>query len=699
MTAKASLNPMVVLLAMASSAAAVGADDISGEAGGIRAVLARYCVSCHGQAEPKGDLSLASLDQRALIEAPAVWSRIRERLSAGEMPPRGEAQPTAEERARLIAFGEGVVARHSIGGRPDPGPLNPRRLNVREHRNVFRDLAVSPDRAEPRRASYAARPDGSTNLYHAIIPPPEHPCEFVTRILPQDTRDGGFDTVGENLSIPPFLMEKYFRASNALMNDCFSLKGKDEHGRYRWRLREAIEKAEQGPLPRGVNTRREAVVAILRDFATRAFRRPVTTEETGKYAALFDASQARGESFETSIRSALEAMLVSPRFAILWSDGGPIDATLDGELPARQVGVRPLNDYELASRLAIFLWSSVPDRELWQLAADGRLQDDEVLQQQVRRMLGDRRITDGLHSGFLCQWLQLDQLDRNAPDAERYPEYFQNNLAELMSQELLLFADAILVEDRGILEFIDADWGFVCHPLAQHYGIENFPGKKPPSNAAPPWYRVTFTSGRRGGLLTLGKVLTGTSQPARTSPVHRGKWVLETILGAPPPPPPPEVDNVLKEATADGKQNLTVPQLLAKHRDNPACYACHQRIDPLGMAFESFDPVGRWRDQDQGHAIDTRGTLVDGRQFDGIVELKALLISRKDEFARCFVEQMLTYALGRKLEFYDEPTIDKISRAVADDGYKFSRVVVEVALSYPFRQCRTYSPAAPVSVE
>src|SRR5262249_29997234 len=200
-----------------------------------------------------------------------------------------------------------------------------------------------------------------------------------------------------------------------------------------------------------------------------------------------------------------------------------------------------------ASRLSYFLWSSLPDRELFQLAEKGKLHDPEVLEQQVRRMLKDQRVTDGLLEGFLCQWLQLDRLDRATPDAEKYAAYFQNNLAELMKAELLLFTDAVLMEDRSVLEVIDADWGFVCYPLAQHYGLEKFPGKKPPSNAQPPWYRVQFADPRRGGVLTMGKVLTGTSQPLRTSPVHRGKWILEVILGTPPPAPPPEVDNVLKE--------------------------------------------------------------------------------------------------------------------------------------------------------
>src|SRR5262249_48767615 len=197
-----------------------------------------------------------------------------------------------------------------------------------------------------------------------------------------------------------------------------------------------------------------------------------------------------------------------------------------------------------------------------------------------------------------------------------------------------------------------------------------------------------FADNRRGGVLTMGKVLTGTSQPMRTSPVHRGKWVLETILGAPPPPPPPEVDNVLKEEK-DVAKKLTVPQLMERHRANPACYSCHGRMARLGIAREAFDPVGKWRDKDQDQPIDARGSLVDGKEFNGVGEFKALLLSRKDDFVRCFVEQMLAYALGRKLELYDVATVKQITQAAAQDDYKFSRVVVEVAKSYPFRNRRT----------
>jgi hypothetical protein len=240
-------------------------------------------------------LNLLSIDEQNPFPQAANWHRVRQRISKREMPPAGEPQPTDEERRKLLAYAQATIDGYTLDGQPDPGPLTARRLNVREHRNIFRDLAIDGERAQPRRASYETKKDGSVNLYDAVIPPPEHPCDFVTRALPPDTQDGGFDTVGENLSIPPFLLERYLRASKILLDDCFSLKGKDEHGRYQWRLRELVEKAADGPLPRGVNSRREAVVGLLQEFASRAFRRPVGKDEVEKYARLFDAGQQRGD--------------------------------------------------------------------------------------------------------------------------------------------------------------------------------------------------------------------------------------------------------------------------------------------------------------------------------------------------------------------------------------------------------------------
>lgn len=635
----------------------------------IRPLQAKYCASCHGATKPKGGIDLAS---RKGNEQPHAWKDVWERLRSRQMPPAGKPQPTAVERERMVAWIERVFAHETLGDHADPGSLRPRRLNAREYTNTVRDLFVTGGKSSVRKTSFEPLKDGRISLYR-MFPPPEHPTQFVTRFLPQDTSDGGFDTLAENLTIPPFFVEKQLRATKVLLDEMYTVNA-SRSSSYQWTLYASLLKLEKGPFPKN-KTQRQAVAEYLRDFASRAFRRPVTAEEAEKYAKLFDQGQAKKEDFESSIRLPLQAILVSSNFTILWSNQ-----------EQKQTPVRALNDHELATRLSYFLWSTLPDQELVKLADKGQLRDEKVFDAQIRRLMSDWRARDGMLLGFLMQWLQLDRLDRAQPDADKYPAYFQNNLGDQMTQELLLFADAIMVEDRSILEFIDADWGFLSYPLAEHYGVKDFPGKKTGGDQ-PPWYRVKYSDKQRGGVMTMGKVLIGTSQPLRTSPVHRGKWVLETILGTPPPPPPPEVNNVLKEEEG-GKKKLTVPQLMARHRDNPSCVACHQMIDPLGLAFESFDPTGKWRDKDQDQPIDTRGELIDGAKFNGVAELKAILMTRKDEFTRGFVEKMLTYALGRKLDYYDVATVNRITQAVKDDGYKFSRVVIEVARCYPFRNCR-----------
>ncbi len=645
----------------------------------IHSILDKYCLSCHSAKKARGTLDLETPSKELSPTKIKVWKKAWDRVRSHQMPPPANPQPSHLERRAVLGSLEAVFAQAKWGEQRDPGPLPPRRLNVREYMNTLRDLAVTNARPAVRKTSFEPLKDGRISLYR-MIPPPEHPTDFVARMLPQDTNDGGFDTIADNLTFPPFLIEKYLRVTKVLLDDMYSVKGREKNGRYNWTLREEVDYLKKGP-PKGL-TPRAGLVKFLQTFAGRAFRRPVSAEEVEKYAKLFDLAESKGEKFETSIRLPLQAILVSPNSLILWQDAPPGDLR-----PGASPHVEPLNDYELAARLSYFLWSSMPDRELFLLAEKGQLRDEKVLRAQISRMMADWRSREGLLFGFLLQWLQADRLDRANPDADKYATYFQNNLSELMTQEIMLFADAIMVEDRSILEFIDADWGFLCHPLAQHYGIENFPGKKQPSGTLPNWYRVTFPDKRRGGVLTLGKVLTGTSQPLRTSPVARGKWVLETILGTPPAPPPPDVDNVLRDDKAEAKP-LTVRQRMEQHRADASCAACHRHLDPLGMALEKFDPVGRWREADLAQPIDASGELVDGTKFKGIEDLRKVLASRKEEFTAAFVQHMLAYALGRKLDYYDVQTVREIAAMTAQDDYKFSRVVMEVAKSYPFRNRR-----------
>jgi hypothetical protein len=409
---------------------------------------------------------------------------------------------------------------------------------------------------------------------------------------------------------------------------------------------------------------REAAREILTRFATRAFRRPVRSEEIERFLKLFDAAEKEGERFEQCIRLALQGVLVSPHFLFRMELDPP---------GAKPGSAYVINDYELATRLSYFLWSSMPDDELFALAAKGALRQN--LDAQVRRMVEDPK-SSAFVQNFAGQWLTIRNLYTVAPDRKLFPN-FDDELRAAMHRETELFFEAILREDRSILDLIDADFSFVNERLAKHYGIEGIKGKEFQRVKLPP---------NRGGLLTQASILTITSNPTRTSPVKRGKWVLEQLFGTPPPPPPPDAG----ELSEDPKAQLTgsLRQRMEQHRVNPNCAVCHNKMDPLGFAFENYDAVGGWRTKDGNFDIDPSGVLPDGRAFQGPAELKTILKTQKDLFGRCLAEKMLTYALGRGLEYYDKCAVDEIVKALAKDEDRFSALMVAIVRSEPF-QMRT----------
>jgi mono/diheme cytochrome c family protein len=425
-------------------------------------------------------------------------------------------------------------------------------------------------------------------------------------------------------------------------------------------------------------SQREQTREILTRFASRAYRRPATATEVERLVRLVDDAVARGEKWEAGIRFAVQAALVSPKFLFRFE----LDDRPDSP------GPHPLDDYQLASRLSYFLWSSMPDDELFALA--GRKALAANLDAQVRRMLGDPR-AKALVDNFAMQWLQLGRLKLVAPDPKLFPS-FNEKLRAAMLEETSLFVAAVFREDRSILDLIDADFTFLNEPLARHYGIVDTAGtragEKPARPDGKPIYgdkfqRVHLSGGVRGGLLTQASVLTVTSNPTRTSPVKRGRWVLEQILGTPPPPPPPDVPELAEGARAVLSGSLR--QRMEQHRTKPSCAICHARMDPIGFGFENFDAVGAFRARDGDFPIDPSATLPDGQSFKGPDELKAILKGKKELFARCLTEKMLTYALGRGLESYDRPAVDRIVAALARNEYKFSTLVTEIARSDPFR--------------
>jgi mono/diheme cytochrome c family protein len=407
---------------------------------------------------------------------------------------------------------------------------------------------------------------------------------------------------------------------------------------------------------------------ILSALARRAFRRPVRAQDVETLLGFYHAGRRDGD-FEEGIQAALQRVLVDPEFLF----------RIERD-PARVPPGTPyaVNDLELASRLSFFLWSSIPDDELLDVAERGRLRDAAVLEQQVRRMLADDRAR-ALVDNFAGQWLYLRNVQAVWPNPDVFPE-FAANLREDFQQETELFFESMLREDRGVMDLLDADYTFLNERLARHYGISNVYGSH--------FRRVAVSDENRKGLLGQSSILAVTSHATRTSPVMRGKWVLEQLLGTPPPPPPPDVPSLEEKKGEDGKP-LTMRQQMERHRANPACASCHRLMDPLGFALENFDATGKWRTIEGSTPIDASGLLPDGTRFQGPAELRRLLLGRPEQIAKTITEKLLTYALGRGVEYYDAPAIRGILREAASGGYRWSSLVLGIVKSAPFQMRRS----------
>ena len=409
---------------------------------------------------------------------------------------------------------------------------------------------------------------------------------------------------------------------------------------------------------------------ILSTLARRAYRRPLRDKDIETLLGFYKTGVNKGGGFEEGIRRALARILVGPEF-LFRMEFDPENVAPDTPYP--------ISDLELASRLSFFLWSSIPDDQLLDLAERGQLKDPVVLEQEVRRLLSDVR-SKALVINFGGQWLQLRTLAAVSPDPETFP-YFDDNLREAFRQETELFLESLLREDRSILDLLNADHTFVNERLARHYGIPNIYGSH--------FRRVVLTEEHRRGLLGKGSILTVTSYANRTSPVLRGKWVLDHILGTPPAPPPPNIPDLV-ERDQDGKA-FSMREAMEQHRANPVCATCHSQMDPLGFALENFDGTGSWRTLDADAPIDASGILPDGTRFQGPVELQRVLIeSKSEEFVNTVTEKLLTYALGRGVESCDAPAIRSIIREAASDDYRWSSLILGVVKSTPFQMRRSW---------
>ena len=424
---------------------------------------------------------------------------------------------------------------------------------------------------------------------------------------------------------------------------------------------------------------------VLSTLARRAFRGPVPDDVLSDLLRFYADGRSDGGTFDAGIELALRRLLVSPEFLFrVEADPAGARSVASSSADAPAAGVYRVPDLELASRLSFFLWSSIPDDLLLDAASSGRLQQPGGLDQQVRRMLADRR-AESLTTNFAGQWLQLRNMATVRP-GDPFSLTFDETLRQAMWRETELFFESILRDNRSVIDMLTADYTYLNERLAVHYGIPGIQGSH--------FRRVTLPADSpRRGILGHGSILTMTSHAIRTSPVFRGKWVLMNVLGTPPPEPPPNVPALVDKKTQAKVQ--TMRERMAQHRANPTCSACHSLIDPAGFALENFDAIGRWRVVDESfNAIDASGALPDGTKFNGVQELRAALIRRPERFVTTVTEKLLTYALGRGLEYYDMPAVRRIVREAAKDGYRFQTIVRGVAESYPFTMRRADAAVA-----
>jgi hypothetical protein len=601
----------------------------------IRPLLKSYCFECHNTTKRKAGLDLEKIEtDGGALELEALWGDVGERLRAKEMPPAKKKQPTDQERHTLLAWVEHVAQSQVSCDKLSKeqlekslaGHTTNRRLNRTEYNNTLRDLFGIDVRAGD--------------------------------LLPSEGGGGeGFDNSGATLFTTPVLLEKYLEAAELVLAPLFpGADGSLDPRLQAVRRKLLIDVSGQKMAPR------DAARKVLESFLPKAFRRPVHVNEVDRYVSIFDKAAKRGDSFDQSLKLALKGVLISPSFLFLI------------ETPAEKPGVFQLGHYEMASHLSYFLWASMPDEQLFDLASQGKLYEEKVLREQVKRMMRAPQAR-GLADGFAAQWLGIRPLGVTIrPDAKLFPE-FDEELAAAMREETVLFFDSIVREDHSVLELIDAKYTFVNERLAAHYNMSGIHGSQ--------MQRVKLDDPARGGVLGQASILTATSFPHRTSPVLRGRWILEELLGAEVPPPPPDVP-VLNEKKKNAN-TLTFRQQLEKHRAKAECALCHNRMDPLGYGLENFDPLGRWRSAQGGQPIDSVGVMPTGEKFSGPVELKKLLLEkRRPEFLRNLSRKMLGYALAREVGRVDMCVVEDCVRALEQGDFRASRLLDTIVTSYPF---------------
>ena len=608
---------------------------VDSQESGVRFIQS-YCVSCHQPPRPKGKLDFSTVTSEKQIVSRALdWDQYVARVRQGEMPPDDEDvdQPSHDERQTFVRSIESTLREAACENGIRPGPAITRRLNRSEYSASVRHLLdIHFDAGEA---------------------------------LPDDGAGGeGFDNAAETLFLSPIHAEKYLEASQTAV----------EYGFADTRSNRRFLTAQ----PSDTLSPQAAADDILESFLPRAFRRPVSPEEHQAYREVFDSVYHKEPSFALALKTTLSAVLVSPKFLFIIEEPNPHPHPI------------PVSPHELANRLAYFLWGAPPDDELQQVATEGRLHESETLRRQMLRMLEDphARKVRSFAQNFIEQWVGTRVLGREfRPDPSI--KGYDSELEGGMKYEPVFFFHEILQENRSLLDLIQADYTYVNRRLARHYGIQGTFREQPK--------RVEITDQpHRGGLLGMAAILAISSHPHRTSPVLRGKWILDTLLGDPPPPPPPDVPGL--EAEATGRAPTSLRERLEVHRQHPTCANCHDRIDPLGFSLENYDVLGRWRTTDQGHPIDPQASLPDGTSFSGPEALKRLLLDRKEPFLKHLTKKMLGYALSRGLTHEDYCAVDEIVTELGHNGFRSHALLWGVINSVPFRYKAGSNPETGVTL-
>lgn len=607
----------LTLVFLASASIALAAEGFDK----AQSLLNTYCLGCHQGTAAAGGFQLRRLSSPASLQTEvAKWTSSATRVRNGDMPPKGAPKPRLEEREQFAGWVDQALRTQACGAGIVAGPAVTRRLNRDEYTATVRDLLdIHLD---------------------------------VGRTLPADGAGGeGFDNAVETLFLSPLHSEKYMEVAKFAMD--FAAK------EYKSRAKILIASPGKGKTPD------QAAREILAGFLPRAFRHPVDTADVDAYLALYQAARKQKLDFEPAVFFALRGALVSPRFLFR------------PETP----NTGPVDSYALASRLSYFLWGSMPDELLFDVAASGKLHDPVVLKELIGRMLRNDRSLNFVQR-FVDQWLRTRELvTEKVPDAKLFPTYAgSEELRSDIRLQPVFFVREILLRDLSLLNLIESTHTVGTGNLIKHYGVQ-MPVDKGRSNQ-PQWVELPVNS-HRGGLLGMAAVLMVSSYPYRTSPVLRGTWILDSMLGTPPPPPPENVPPLDEpKATASAR---TVRERLTQHRNDAVCASCHSRIDGLGFALENYDAVGRWRDEDAGKPVDNSGELADGTKFQGPDQLKAMLMDRKDVFLRNLTSRMLGYALGRGLTIQDSCTIDQIVAQVKAQGYRSQALIEAIVMSVPFQ--------------